>query len=533
MQYPLEGRTLQMAQFQTSGPVVSSKARLVAAIDIGAHAVRMVVAQVLPDGRIEVLERFHRPVRLGQDTFAKGRLGSQAMRTALGVLREFHKTLQLYHVERVRAVATSAVREAMNADTFLDRIYLATGLNVEVIGPSEESRLTVSAVLHAVGSEFDIRRDKTLIVEVGGGGTLLTLLEGGEIAVSESLRLGSIRIQELLNTSEEPPERSADLVRHHVANTLSMMEGTLNLQEVKRFIAVGGDARLAAKWAGCSQEPDGWAVIETAAFDKLVRRLQQLSPSQISRRHGIPFVQAEMLGPALLIYQILLHAADVPQMWVSPVSMRDGLLLELAREVTGQEDETVYRGVIHSALSIAQKYRIHIDHAEHVAELACQLFDELRQDHGLGARHRLLLRVAALLHEVGIFVSPQAYHKHSYYLVLNSEIFGLTRDEIVVVAHIARYHRRSGPKPTHLEYMSLPREKRVIVNKLAAILRIADALAGSHLQPIRLERIDREGDELVVWVGPGADLLLIQRSLAMVADMLEDIYGLRVRVEES
>ena len=511
----------------------SGKSCPVAAIDIGAHAVRMVMAQVFADGRIEVLERFHRPVRLGQDTFGHGRLGSEAMRTALSVLREFRKTLQVYQVQRIRAVATSAVREAMNADTFLDRIYLATGLNVEVIGPTEESRLTVSAVLHALGQELDIRRDKTLIVEVGGGGTLLTLLEGGEIVVSESLRLGSIRIQELLNTTEEPPERSAELVRHHVANTLSMMEGTLNLQEVKVFIAVGGDARLAAKWAGRPEGANGWTVVETSAFDKLVRRLQKLSPQEIARRHGLPFAQAEMLCPALLIYQMLLHAADVPQMWVSPVSMRDGLLLELAREVTGQEDETVYRGVIHSALAIAQKYRINIDHAEHVAELACRLFDELRPDHGLGSRHRLLLRVAALLHEIGIFVSPQAYHKHSYYLVLNSEIFGLNRDEIVVVAHIARYHRRSGPKPTHLEYMNLPREKRVIVNKLAAILRIVDALAGSHLQPIRLDRIQRECDELVFWVGPGADLLLIQRSLAMVGDMFEDIYGLRVRVEES
>ena len=517
----------------SSSASTSGKSCPVAAIDIGAHAVRMVVAQVFADGRIEVLERFHRPVRLGQDTFSHGRLGSEAMRTALGVLREFRKTLQMYQVQRIRAVATSAVREAMNADTFLDRIYLATGLNVEVIGPSEESRLTVSAVLHALGQELDIRRNKTLIVEVGGGGTLLTLLEGGEIVVSESLRLGSIRIQELLNTPEETPERSAELVRHHVANTLSMMEGTLNLQEVKVFIAVGGDARLAAKWAGRSEGANGWAVVETSDFDKLVRRLQKLSAEEIARRHALSFVQAQMLCPALLIYQMLLHASDVPQMWVSPVSMRDGLLLELAKEATGQEDDTAYRGVINSTLAIVQKYRINAEHAEHVAELACRLFDELRTDHGLGSRHRLLLRVAALLHEIGIFVSPQAYHKHSYYLALNSEIFGLNRDEIAVVAHIARYHRRSGPKPTHLEYMSLPREKRVIVNKLAAILRIVDALAGSHLQPIRLDRIQREGDELIFWLGPGADLLLIQRSLAMVGDMFEDIYGLRVRVEES
>lgn len=503
-----------------------------AAIDIGAHAVRMVVAEIFPDGRIEVLERLHRPVRLGQDTFRRGRLGSEAMRAAVAVLREFKKTLQLYQVQRVRAVATSAVREAMNADTFLDRIYLGTRLNVEIIGTSEESRLTVSAVLHAVGQELDIHQDKTVIVEVGGGGTLLTVLEGGEIVVSESLRLGSLRIQELLSTSEESPERSAGLVRHHAANTLSMMEGTLNLHEIRTFIAVGGDARFAAKLVGKSVGPERWSVIETSAFDKLIRRLQKLSPEQLSRRYGIPFAQAETLNPALLIYQILLHATDVPQMWVSPVSMRDGLLLELAREVTSQEDEAVYRGVIHSALAIGQKYRVNVDHAQHVAELACRLFDDLKPDHGLETRHRLLLRVAALLHEVGIFVSPQAYHKHSYYLVLNSEIFGLNRDEIVMVAHIARYHRRSGPKPTHLEYMSLPREKRVVVSKLAAILRIVDALAGSHLQPVTIERFERQGDELVVWVAGKADILLMQRSIAMVGDMFEDIYGLRVRMEE-
>lgn len=521
-----------MIEPSATTPPASAKARSVAAIDIGSNSIRMVVAEVFRDGRVEVLERFQRAVRLGQDTFRRGRLGSQAMRAAVAVLRDYKKSLELYQVERVRAVATSAVREASNADTFLDRVFLATGLSAEVIATSEESRLTVSAVLQTVGNALGVNRDKTLIAEVSGGGTLLTALEDGEIAFSEGLRLGSIRLQELLGAGEESPQRSAELLRHHAANVIATVGGSLGLEGASTFVAVGGDARFAAREIGQPAGIEGLHTVETAAFDRLVRRLQKHTPEELARRYGLPFAEAETLNPALLVYQILLHATGVGQMIVSQASMRDGLLLDLAREVTGQEDEAIYRGVVHSAMAIGEKYRVDLDHAQNVADTACRLFDELRPDHGLGPRHRLLLRVAALLHEIGGFVNSRAHHKHGYYLVLNSEIFGLNRDEIVIVAHIARYHRRSGPKPSHVEYMSLAREKRVVVNKLAAILRVADALAGSHLQRLAGLRFERHGDELLARVSGGADLLLMQRSIAMTGDMFEDIYGMKVRVEE-
>ena len=155
-------------------------------------------------------------------------------------------------------------------------------------------------------------------------------------------------------------------------------------------------------------------------------------------------------------------------MLVSHVSIRDGLLLELAREVTGQEDKALLNGVVHSAMAVAAKYRADLEHARTVAELCVCLFEQLQTEHGLRPREGLLLRVAALLHEVGGVVSNRAHHKHSYYLIVNAEIFGLTRDEITIVAHVARYHRRGVPKPSHVEYMMLPRKTRVVINKLAA-----------------------------------------------------------------
>ena len=166
-----------------------------------------------------------------------------------------------------------------------------------------------------------------------------------------------------------------------------------------------------------------------------------------------------------------------------------------------------------------------------MADLAVRLFDELHAEHGLGPRHRLLLQVAGLLHEVGGFVSSRSHHKHSYYLIANSEIFGLNRDEIAVVAHVARYHRRSGPKPSHPEYMALPRETRVTVNKLAALLRVADALARGHVRHARDLRFERQGDDLVVCIPGVADVLLEERAIAGKGDMFEDIYGMKVRLE--
>jgi exopolyphosphatase/guanosine-5'-triphosphate,3'-diphosphate pyrophosphatase len=188
--------------------------------------------------------------------------------------------------------------------------------------------------------------------------------------------------------------------------------------------------------------------------------------------------------------------------------------------------------VIQSAHVVAQKYLIDTAHAEQTRALAVQLFDRLANEHQLGQRHRMLLEVAAILHEVGMFVSSRAHHKHSLYLIAHSEILGLTQDELAMVANIARYHRRSRPKPSHTEYMTRPREQRMIVNKLAALLRVADALDISRTQRIDgfESRIDNNG--LIISVKTHGDLTLEERSLAEKGDMLLDIYGLDVRLEQ-
>ncbi len=511
-----------------TGPV-----RTVAAIDIGANSVRLAIAEVSADGHVEVLEQLQRAVRLGQDTFRRGRLSGQVMRAATAILRDYQQKLGFYNVELVRAVATSAVREASNADTFLDRIYMTTGLDVAVIDTSEESRLTVSAVRPAVAGVLGRKRTNALVADVGGGSTLLTLLHGGEIATAQSLRLGSIRLQEAMATAGEPPERTAEILRQQISNVITGAQASLPLKRIRTFVAVGADVRFAARQAGQPTASPELLAISRKDFDALVARCERHTAERLASQYGLPFETAETLDPALMVYQALLHATQAKEVLVSDVSMRDGLLLDIAGSVTGHEDKALTEGVVHSAMALADKFRVDLDHARNVAELARQLFDALRQEHGLTPRHRLLLGVAALVHEVGGYLSNRAHHKHSLYVVANSEIFGLTRDETMIVALVARYHRRSCPKPSHVEYMTLPRESRMLVSKLAALLRVADALDRTHAQQVREIRCERHDEELVIHVSGVTDLTLERRALKSKADLFEDVYGMRVRLEEA
>jgi exopolyphosphatase/guanosine-5'-triphosphate,3'-diphosphate pyrophosphatase len=493
----------------------------------------MVMAQLLADGKLEVLERLQRATRLGQDTFRTGQLRPETMRSAISILRDYRHLLDTYGVSRTRAVATSAVREAANADTFIDRVLMATGIEVSVISVAEEGRLTVSAVRRAVGEKL-LKAEDTLVVEVGGGSTIMNLLHDGEIAASQSLPTGSVRMQEMLSTSMETAGQATRLIKRQISSALATLKGTLPLKSVQVFMAVGGDARWAAAQVGRPVEGTALRTVSREALDGLLSTCSSCTADELARAHHLPFFEAQTITPALLVYQLLLRATGSKEMIVTEVSMRDGMLGDLVDSAPGHEAPHSYTEVIQSAQAVGEKYRTDMAHAQHTCMLAVRLFDELAAEHRLSDRHRLLLEVAALLHEIGTFVPSRAHHKHSYYLIANSEILGLTQDELVIVANVARYHRHSRPKPSHTDYMSMAREARLVVNKLAALLRVADALDVSRTQSIRdfRCRIDNNNG-FVISVPAGLDLVLERRSLAGKADMFQDIYGLDIVLEEA
>jgi exopolyphosphatase/guanosine-5'-triphosphate,3'-diphosphate pyrophosphatase len=517
----------------TPAPPPVEAPRPIAVVDMGASAIRLVVAEAPAGGPLRVLEEVSRGVLLGKDTFTHGRLGSATIEATLKALEGFRRIIDTYGVIRYRAVATSAVREAQNSDAFLDRVRLRTGLDVEVIDGSEENRLTYIAVREQLKDNPARDAGDALLVEVGGGSADISFLRKGQPIHSGTYPLGSIRMRQSLASWQGSHEQGARLLTRQIHNVVDDIRREMPMREAKDFIAVGADVRFAAGQILGGQPGEGVASIPRDAFVKFCDELVAYDLDQILDRYRLAQSEAETLVPALLAYRELLLETSAESITVPDASLRLGLLLDLAREGDGQGIEDFRRQVLASAAALGEKYRYDAPHARKVAEIAVKLFDQLRAEHGLSDRHRLLLEVAALLHDIGNYVNIRGHHKHTWYLLSVSDIFGLGQDDMAVVANVARYHRRACPSKSHIPYMALDREARIDVNKMSAILRFANALDADHLQKVKDVRlVTEEGDWFIEVEGAG-DLTMERLASMARADYLTEVFGRKVSFRET
>jgi exopolyphosphatase / guanosine-5'-triphosphate,3'-diphosphate pyrophosphatase len=508
-----------------SGP--PPRPETVAVVDIGASAVRLLVAEITPCQRPFIVEEVARGVSLGKDTFSTGRIGSSAMEAALHALEGFKQLMDEYRAARYRAVATSAVREAANADTFLDRVQVRTGLQVDVIDVTEECRLVYLAVRDRLAGHPALGEGHSLLVEVGGGSADITLLAGDRPKYSGVYALGSVRLRQDLRQWAGEGERRLRLLTRNIGNIVRDIDRDIPMQSAEHMIALGGDMRFAAR--EIADAPEG-AVCEVAreAFVDFCARVEKFSEEELVDRFALSPVDAETLVPALLVYRALLLETSARTVTVPPVSIRDGLLVEMCAPAgAGMPDALADFGlqVLASAEALGEKYRHDAAHARAVAFLAARLFDELKAEHGLDARDRLLLEVASVLHNIGMFVGLQAHHKHAQYLIQASEIFGLSSDDRAIIGNVARYHRRGLPQKSHLPYMALDRVERVRVNKLAALLRIANALDAEHSQKVSDVHVRVSDGAWALEVTGVGDLAMERAKVQARADLFHDVFG--------
>lgn len=473
---------------------------VIGAIDVGSSGIRMQLARV-EEGRFAIVESLSRAVPLGIDAFRRGHLSRATMDATVATLRNFQKVLALHQVDRLRAVATSALREVDNADLLIERILQATGIEVQIIDGAEENRLNFLAVEHGLRGSIDMAGPKAAIIEVGGGSLDITLLKDGAPVSSESQPMGSVRIMEAGRLVGMSQARFVARLRRAIRSSVAKFERNLPLGDVTLFVALGSEMRLVADRVGLEVAPH-IARIPGESFRAFVKEAVGRDVEAITALHRIAPADAERFLPTLLTYAELLAHTAAAELIVPRVSLRDGLIVDLA----GLSGSTALRNqVLSSALTLGRKYGFDEGHGSVVAGLATQIFDGLSTEHGLGARERLLLEVASLLHDVGLFIGSRSHHKHSQYIIAASEIFGLGVDEHDIVANVARYHRRAQPQKTHPSFMGLGRKYRATVNKLAAILRIADALDREHGGRIKTATVTRteEGFDVAVPLSQG------------------------------
>jgi exopolyphosphatase/guanosine-5'-triphosphate,3'-diphosphate pyrophosphatase len=509
--------------------------QVVAVIDMGASAIRLMVAEMTANGEPRVIEEAYRGVLLGKDTFSHGKLDAATMEATLKALEGFRRIMDTYGVTRHRAVATSAVREAENCDTFIDRIRLRTKLEVEVIDGSEENRLTYVAVRDALAGHEVLTDGDALLVGIGGGSADISFLRKGEPIHSGIYGLGSVRLRQSLASYHGSNEQKVRLLRRQIHNVVEDIRREMPLRDARHFIALGSHVRLAGeRILGETRASTTKAlIVPKAPFLAFCDQIMADDIERLVERDRLPQAEAETLVPALLAYRELLVETAAEQIVVPDASLCAGMLLDMERRDDGHGIEDFRRQVLASASALGEKYRYDAPHGRAVASLATRIFDQMRTEHGLSDRHRLLLEVAALLHDVGIYVNLRGHHKHTEYILSVSEVFGLSRDDMAIVANVARYHRRATPQKSHLPYMALDRETRVEVNKLASILRLANALDADHLQKIKEIRMLFEEGTWVLEVQGAGDLTMERLASLARSDFLTDVFGRRLAFREA
>lgn len=514
------------------GPEAGKK-RVAAVIDIGATAIRMDIAEIGSGGDVRRLESLRKPVPLGKDTFAKGRIGQETIGRCIEVLKGFLTVMGEYGIAepgQVLAVATSSVREAANADSFRDRVLVATGIRLRIIDEAEQSRLTFLAAQEVFAIKPDLAQADVIFAEVGGGSTELFLLRQGQVAYSNTYQLGTLRMRESLETYLTPSEKVRRILGQHIGRTAETMKRDVPAVTSPVLVAMSADAQFAASKISPTWPAEPLLVLDLKTFSAFADKIIPLQADKLVTRHKLSYEEAETIGPGLFAYIILCRTFKAETLLIPKTTFRDGLLRDLAAERSWSDafsDE-----VVRQALILGKKYAIDEKHARFVADMSVHLFRALQGEFHLDPRHELILRIAALLHEVGGFISNRSHHKHSLYLIQNSSLFGLSREDVQLVALIARYHRRALPALSHPEYAALDRDTRITVSKTAAILRVADALDRNHLQLASSPKIELTKDELVITIEGAEDLTLERLALKEKGPLFEEVYGLKVVLRE-
>ena len=507
--------------------------RPIAVIDIGTSAIRMAIAEVTAGGQVHTLETLSQGVRLGKDTFTRSEISRATIEETVRVLRSYRQKLEEYGITRpdqIRVVATSAVREAVNRLTLIDRIYMSTGLTIEPIEEAEVHRITFRSIQPLLLSERSLVESQTVICEVGGGSTELLLVDRGNVAYSHSYRLGSLRLRQAMESFRTPQDKMQDIMQSEIERALEDVPDLIPPGD-RKLIGLGGDLRFAVRQFLPNWDPETLAVLKVDDLAKLTDKVAPMTDDAIVRRFHLPFPDAETLPPALMTYLHLARTLGVDQIFVSSANLRDGLLREMAEGWTWTED--FRRQIFRSAVELGRKYDFDEEHGLHVAHLCRQLFQALKDEHKLDSRFELILGLAATLHEIGRYVSNTSMHKHSMYLITNSDLFGLGSQDMLLVGLVARYHRRAMPKSTHPGFNTLDRDRRVAVLKLAAMLRVAIALNASRSQRIHELQCTRSKQRLIMTVPDVEDLSVEQLALKQNSGMFEDVFGLKVQLRRA
>lgn len=512
------------------------------AIDIGSNAIRLRIVDVdepEPGPRGARFRPFREvtaervPVRLGHDVFTRGRIEPTMIAQACDALSRFRATMDAVKVERYRAVATSASREAKNADVFVERAEREAGVHVEVIEGVEEARL----VQIAVRERLNLEGKTAVLIDIGGGSTELTVMKDLEAVFSRSLPVGTVRlIEAFLDGGGRIDDVRRMLLDEYIGRVSSDAVRALSAAaegKIDAVVATGGNIETLADLSPLPQAFPESRGIHVPHMLRLSEELCALPVEERIQRWSLRPDRADTIVPATKILAYIVERLGCETILAPGVGLKEGVLVDLATLHFVPRDFSAEAASVRDAcVRLGRRYHFDEAHGRVVADFCVQLFDDLARLHGLEPRDRVLLLAAGLLHDIGDFVRYEGHHKHSHYIILHSDIMGLTPAEREIVANVARYHRKSPPSLEHENFRALSREGRAKVKMMAGLLRLADALDREHRQVVSKLSARVDAGVIVLDVEGEHQRALEEWTVRAKSGMLREALGLEVRMAE-
>lgn len=510
------------------------KERNLAAIDLGTNSFHLIIVKVKPDGSFESLGKEKEVVRLGSGVEKADVITPEAFERGIACLKRFKALAEVQDAE-IRAIATSALREAKNREQFLERAEKEIGISIEIISGYEEARLIYYGILLGL----PVFSKRILMIDIGGGSTELLVGERGEILFAHSLKIGAVRLTDRFLYGDPNTTAQIQECKLYIEGMLSPYKREIERLKPEIVVGSSGTVQSIANMILAKKGEEPPRTLNSFVFtDKEFFEIREIlnKADTLKKRTKIPGLdvrRADIIVAGSLVLEEIFKTFQLKSMTVSDFALREGIIYDTIQKWL--ENQTPYHPLVNirskAINSLFNSFPFEKEHVEQVTRLALEIFDQTKEIHKCSRQEREYLEAAAKLHEVGFGISHTSHHKHSYYIIRNSELMvGFNFEEIEIIALVARYHRKSPPKPKHTEFQSLSKKAQATVRKLASILRIADGLDRSHQSIV--ESIKCELQEKILFIkikckkelDPHIDIWSAQQK----KDLFEETFALNV-----
>jgi|WetSurMetagenome_2_1015567.scaffolds.fasta_scaffold40309_2 exopolyphosphatase / guanosine-5'-triphosphate,3'-diphosphate pyrophosphatase len=496
----------------------------IAAIDVGSNAIRLTVGEVDDSWQVKPVENIRIPLRLGQDVFTSGLLGQSSINQLKEAFRRFKQVIEDAGVYRLRAVATSAMREASNSQAMAESIYRSTGIKLEIIDGGEEARLIHLAVSRAL----NLKDKRTLLVDIGGGSVEVTLAMGANIISTESFNMGAVRLLKIMEKENATGETFSRRLDDYTQSAGKQIASLIGKEKISICVGTGGNVVEIGRLRQKLLSPESDRVITSSELKQLIDLLGQMSPAEIARFYNLRPDRADVILAGAIILQTVALQAHVREIAIPNVGLKEGVLVDLAGELSRKPRSDLRQALLESAMLMGRKYQFDEPHALLTSRLARQLFLQSAPLHGLGDQALLLLEVGALLHDIGHFINTIDHDRHGYYLLKANHLVGLTRREQDIVANLVRYHRGKMLAQEDDGFSSLSPADRNLVLELSALLSLADALDVSHTGQVQQAELHQSGSSWRLNLPP--DLTLEKWTIGKRKGLFQEVFDVKLQI---